>query len=161
LALVDAAADRLGGDAEIDLLGAQPATHFLRRQLVELDLNRWMGSPERRERSGQSEEGFRRQSHSAEGFARFSHRTPARVQLAETALDVLAEELSRVVQLEPSGPVEQRSTEFALQPGDRAAQRRLGDMQLVGRAAEVLEPGHDEELPERVQIHHVSAGITA
>jgi len=47
---------------------------------------------------------------------------PAGVEFTERALDVPAEQCAGRIEPEPGGPVEQRRTEFVLQPGDRAAQ---------------------------------------
>ena len=85
----------------------------------------------------------------------------ARVELAQGAFDVAEEEPAHVVEPETAAALEQRRAELVLQPGDRAAERRLGDAQLLGGAAEVLQPGHGHELAQRVQIHHASRCMTA
>ncbi len=146
--------NRLRRDAEVDLVGPQGPRHRVGGQLVQAHLDVRVGPLERGERPGEREEGFRRQPHGAEALTRrVGDRAPPRVELPEGTFDVAAEEPAGVVEAEPAGPVEQRRAELGLQPRDRAAQRRLGDAQLFGRPAEVFQPGHHEELPQRSQVH--------
>jgi hypothetical protein len=127
---------------------------------VELDLDGGVGSLVGRQRAGEGEEGFRRQPRGAQALAGgLGDGASPRVEFAEGTLDVITEELARIVQPEPAAAVEQRCAQFVLQPGDGAAQRRLGDVQLVGCPAEVLVPRHHQELPQRVQLHHASRDI--
>jgi hypothetical protein len=50
------------------------------------------------------------------------------------------------------GPVQQPRTQLLLEATNLAAQRRLGDVQFLGRTTEVLLLGDDGEVPHQAQI---------
>ena len=56
----------------------------------------------------------------------------------------------------PRGAVEQRGVEFVLELADRVRQRRLRDVQLLGRLAEVAGLGHCGEISQVTQLHVLS-----
>jgi hypothetical protein len=95
--------DRLGGDTQIDVLGSQAAGHVLGRRPVEFDLDGGMSALVSRQRPGEGEEGLQRQPHGAHTLAGgLGDGSPARLELAQGAFDVIAEEPARVIQPEPA-----------------------------------------------------------
>ncbi|MNR00807.1 hypothetical protein D3C85_1165910 [compost metagenome] len=52
--------------------------------------------------------------------------------------------------------LEQLQAEALLELGDLPAQRRLGNMQLLGGAAHVLDFGHGDEITELSEIQHMT-----
>ena len=52
-----------------------------------------------------------------------------------------------------AGPVEQLGAEILLERGDLAAQRGLGEVQLLGGTGEVAEPGHLDEAAQLLEVH--------
>ena len=52
-----------------------------------------------------------------------------------------------------SDPVEQLERQLALEIGDAARQRRLGDMQLLGRLGDAAEVDHGDESAHFAKIH--------
>ncbi len=148
------AVDGLRGDAQVDLVGAEPAGHQVGRKLPQFDLGGRVGALVRGQWRGEGEEGLGGQPDRPEAVARRLGDGPAAgFQFAEGALRVAAEQPAGLVQAEPAAAVEQRGAEFLLQAGDGAAQRGLGDPEFLGGAAEVFEPRHHQELAKRVQVH--------
>ena len=60
-----------------------------------------------------------------------------------------------------AGPVEQLGAEILLERGDLAAQRGLGEVQLLGGAGEVAEPSHLHEAAQLLQVHIDSLGASS
>lgn len=52
--------------------------------------------------------------------------------------------------------LEQLQAETLFQLGDLPAQRRLGDVQLLGGAADVLDLGHGDEITKLSEIQHMT-----
>ena len=52
-----------------------------------------------------------------------------------------------------AGAVEQLGAEVLLERGDLAAQRGLGEVQLLGGTGEVAEPGHLDEAAQLLEVH--------
>lgn len=59
----------------------------------------------------------------------------------------------------PACAVEELGPEFALEGGDLSAQRRLGEMQVLGGAGEVAEAGDLDEPAELLEVHVFTVSI--
>jgi hypothetical protein len=82
---------------------------------------------------------------------------PARVcvlQLAQGTVDAKEERLPEAVESQPTTiAVEQPHAKLALQAGEGSAQRRLADVELLGRAGDVLLRGDHLEVAQLEKIH--------
>ena len=85
----------------------------------------------------------RAQAHQPDAAVLLAGRVPEPVERVEQGQDVREELAAGIAHPRPvPAPVEQVDAQFAFQAPDRAAQRGLGDVQLVRGAPERAQPGH-------------------
>ena len=108
-----------------------------------------------------AEGGRRSETHaSAAEPCELGHLLTDRVGLCEHPLSAGEQSLSGRGEADvPASPMEELGAEFAFESRDLSAQRRLGQVQVLGGAGEVTEAGDLDEPAELLEVHVFSVSI--
>ena len=145
-------------EGEVDLTGVDVAEHLAGRALAQPDLDPRVRLGEPREQPGNVDRARREQGAdgdpAADEAAKLVDLAAGALDLGEDAAGASREQLAGGGRHDASRrALEQLGAELGLEPPDLVRERRLGDVQLLGRAREVAVAGDRLGVAELAHLH--------
>jgi hypothetical protein len=150
-------------DREVEPAGAQVVEQRPGRLLAHVQAQPRVALPDGVEQRFEAIPGARREPDgqvSGLAAAGRTGRLERLVDRAQRGPGRLQQRLPGLRELHPAGrPLQQRDAQLLLEPGDRGAQRLLGDVDAAGGAGEVQLLGDGDEVAQVPQLHIHSRGV--